>query len=298
MRRAVLVLALVGALAGAAGLWVTRAEGLAAGDIAALAALDGDAARGEEVFWAAGCASCHAAPEAAGDDRMILTGGRAFPSDFGTFVAPNVSMHPESGIGDWTLAEFADAVQRGVSPSGAHYYPAFPYTAYALAAPQEVVDLWAFWQGLPAADVASRPHDLAFPFSIRRGVGAWKLLHAGRGHATPGADDASVARGRHLAEALAHCGECHTPRDATGGLDRSRWLQGAPDPGGKGRVPGLAPDQLDWSAGEIAAYLNDGFTPDYDSAGGHMVSVIRNLARLPEADRVAIAAYLKALPDG
>jgi mono/diheme cytochrome c family protein len=108
--------------------------------------------------------------------------------------------------------------------------------------------------------------------------------------------DAEEARGRYLVEALAHCAECHTPRDALGGLDRSAWMAGAPNPSGSGTIPALTPDRLTWSVGEIAAYLNDGFTPSFDSAGGHMVSVIRNMAMLPEADRLAIAAYLKTLP--
>ena len=294
MRRALTVLAVLGAAVVAAGLWITGPQHLPADTFAGLT---GDAVAGERVFWAAGCASCHAAPDATGEARLTLAGGQAFPSDFGTFIAPNISMDPENGIGSWTLAQFADAVQRGTSPDGGHLYPAFPYTTYANASAQEVADLWAFWQALPASDAESLPHELGFPFNIRLGVGAWKLLYANKGFVTPEPSDPQVARGRHIVEALAHCGECHTPRDALGGLDRARWLKGAPDPSGKGRIPDITPASLDWSAEEIAAYLNDGFTPDYDSAGGHMVAVISNLALLPEEDRPAIAAYLKALPD-
>ena len=261
-----------------------------------LAGLTGDAVAGEGVFWAAGCVSCHAAEGATGEDRLILSGGQRFPSDFGTFVAPNISMHPEQGIGDWTLAQFVTALQEGTSPEGRHYYPAFPYTAYRLAERQDLADLWAYWQTLPASDVPSEAHEIGFPFSIRRAVGVWNLLNMRDDFTITGDLTEEVARGRYLVEALAHCAECHTPRDALGGLDRSAWMAGAPNPSGSGTIPPLTPDELTWSTGEIAAYLNDGFTPAFDSAGGHMVSVIRNMAMLTEADRLAIAAYLKALP--
>lgn len=281
-----IVLAVLG---GVIGLWLTQATALPPPK----GVITGDIVRGEQVFWAAGCASCHTAPDAP-EGSLVLAGGQTFPSDFGTFVAPNVSMDPTHGIGGWTEAQFLAAVRAGVSPDGAHYYPVFPYTAYALADPQDLVDLWAFWQELPADPTPSKPHGVGLPFSIRRAVGAWKLLNTPDGFTGP-ASTPEEERGRYLAEALGHCAECHTPRDALGGLDRSRWMAGAPNPSGQGRIPDITPAALTWSQAEIAAYLNDGFTPDFDSAGGHMVSVIRNLSRLPEDDRKAIAAYLKAL---
>jgi mono/diheme cytochrome c family protein len=293
MRRILLTLAVI-ALVGLGAFWLaTRPDGVSAAE---LAALEGNAAAGEAVFWAAGCASCHAAEDAEGEARLVLEGGQRFPSEFGTFVAPNISTHPEHGIGDWTLADFVTALQEGISPEGRHYYPAFPYPAYRLAERQDLADLWAFWQTLPASDVPSRPHDVGFPFSIRRTVGVWNLLNLSDDFVVTGALTEQAERGRYLSEALAHCGECHTPRDALGGLDRSAWLAGAPDPTGSGSIPALTPDELTWSEGDIAAYLNDGFTPDFDTAGGHMASVIRNLSQLPDRDRRAIAAYLKALP--
>ena len=289
--RALIVLAL---LAGGAAWALTRPAIIAEAEIAGL---QGDAAAGEAVFWAAGCASCHAEETATGAARLVLSGGQAFASDFGTFRAPNISTDPVHGIGGWTLAQFLTATQNGIGPEGQHYYPAFPYTAYRLAERQDLADLFAFLQTLPVSDVPSQPHEVGFPFSIRRAVGLWNLLYL-RDEATIGGDlDAEAARGRYLVEALGHCGECHTPRGPLGALDRSRWLQGAPDPTGGGRrIPGLAPGQLDWSAVEIASYLADGFTPAFDTAGGHMRQVIANLANLPEADRLAIAAYLAQVP--
>ncbi len=293
MRRLTLLAATTGLIV-LGVLWVMTIPDRTSAD--ELSGFTGDAGRGETVFWAGGCASCHAAPDADGDARLVLTGGQRFPSDFGTFVAPNISPDPVAGIGSWTVADFATALRHGVSPDGTYYYPAFPYTAYALTETQDLVDLWAFWQTLPATPVASLPHDVAFPFNIRRTVGVWNLLFLPQDFNVSGPLEPEVARGRYLAEALAHCGECHTPRNALGALDRGAWLGGAPNPTGDGTIPGLTSAQLNWSAGEISAYLADGFTPEFDSAGGHMVSVIRNLAHLDDDDRMAIAAYLKALP--
>jgi mono/diheme cytochrome c family protein len=290
MKRFAIAVLLLGAAGLSLGLLLTRGTQVPE---SLLADALGDAAAGAQVFHAAGCASCHAAPGATGDARLILAGGQRFASDFGTFLAPNISPHPEEGIGGWTWIEFASAVLRGVSPEGAHFYPAFPYTAYALMSAAEVADLWAYIQTLPHSDAPSAPHELGFPFNIRRSVAVWKLLNGAPDWVL---DPTPTDRGRHLVEALAHCAECHTPRDALGRLDKTRWMAGAPNPSGQGRIPGLTPAQLDWSEADIAYYLETGFTPDFDSAGGHMASVITNMALLPPEDRAAIAAYVKALP--
>ncbi|MCR9108052.1 cytochrome c [Marivita sp. XM-24bin2] len=293
MRRGLIVGGLCLAAIVAAGLFVTRAVPV---DASAFDGLEGDAANGEKVFTAAGCASCHAAPDATGEAKVILAGGQRFDSDFGTFIAPNISPHPEAGIGSWSLGEFASAVQKGVSPDGQHYYPAFPYASYIHMTDQDVVDLWAFWQTLPEDATPSQPQEVNFPFSIRRSVGVWKYLYLTDDWVMQDVPKPELERGRYLVEALAHCGECHTPRDALGGLDRSQWLAGAANPTGPGQIPSLTPDDLGWGPTDIVYYLETGFTPDFDSAGGHMVSVIENFAKLPASDREAVAAYLKALP--
>lgn len=228
---------------------------------------------------------------------MRLGGGQAFASDFGTFYAPNISPDPNHGIGSWNAVQFAQAVTRGVSPRGGHYYPAFPYTAYRHMTATDVLDLWAYMQTLPADQTSNKPHDVAFPFNIRRGLGLWKVLYGRGDFVLTGDLTPAQLRGRYLVEGLAHCGECHTPRGALGGIQRSAWLRGAPNPSGKGKIPGITPDQLEWSEGELVEYFTSGFTPEYDSAGGKMADVVGNLAQLPETDRAAIAAYLKALPN-
>lgn len=280
------------ALAAAGGWWLTAPQPV---DPARLAGLTADAGRGQAVFHAAGCASCHMAPGAQGDARLVLAGGQRFETPFGTFVAPNISSDPTQGIGGWGVQALADAVMAGVSPEGAHYYPAFPWASYAGMAPQDMVDLHAYMATLPADATPSQPNDIGFPFNIRRGIGLWKLAFAGDGPVLDLPDlTEAEQRGRYLAEVLGHCGECHTPRDAlTGAPDSSRWLAGGPDASGKGKVPNITPAALDWTAAEIAEYLNSGFTPDYDSAGGHMALVVSNFARLPASDRDAVAAYLK-----
>ncbi len=282
-------------LVAAGALWLISApdvlpESEFAGDAA------GDPARGESIFTAAGCASCHHAPES--EDKLVLAGGQRFASDFGTFIAPNISPDPVQGIGAWSLHDFANALLRGVSPEGQHYYPAFPYSAYIRMQPQDVADLWSYIQSLPASQEPSQPHEVGFPFNIRRGLGLWKQLYLDPSWVMADAGTEELARGRYLVEALAHCGECHTPRDGFGGLQREAWLTGAPNPSGEGSIPALTPDKLSWDAASIAYYLETGFTPDYDSAGGHLVAVVENFAKLPAEDRAAVAAYVKALPEG
>ncbi len=290
MRRALSGLALAGIVVLIGGAVATRPQSLADD---ALIGLTPDAGRGAVIYAAAGCASCHAAEDGPAD---VLSGGKAFVSAFGTFHAPNISQDADQGIGGWSDLQIANAITQGVGADGAHLYPAFPYTAYHKAELQDVVDLIAHLRTLPADPTPSQPHDLGFPFNIRAGLGLWKALYLKGGWVLAEAPTPEVTRGRYLAEALGHCGECHTPRDALGGLDRGAWLSGAPNPSGKGRIPNITPGGLSWSEGEIAEYLSSGFTPDFDTAGGAMAEVVKNTAQLPDTDRAAIAAYLKAVP--
>ncbi|MCB2129227.1 MAG: cytochrome c [Rhodobacteraceae bacterium] len=293
MRLKLKTLVAVAALAVGAGWFLTRPSPLPDD---AMSGVTADAAHGETVFWAAGCASCHSAPDAEGDARLILSGGQRFPSPFGTFVAPNISSDSDAGIGNWSALDLANAMTRGVSPGGQHYFPAFPYASYNKADLQDIADLRAFLATLPADPRPSEPHDVAFPFNIRAALGGWKLLFLSTDWVVTGDLTPQEQRGRYLVEALGHCGECHTPRNLLGGTERSRWLAGGPVPAGKGRFPNITPAGLTWSERDIAEYLKSGFTPDFDSAGGHMASVVENFAHLPDSDRLAIAAYLKKVP--
>lgn len=259
-----------------------------------------DLANGEQLFWAGGCAGCHSAKGAQGDALKVMSGGRALPSPFGTFHIPNISPDPNAGIGNWTLAQFGNAMTRGVGPNGEHLYPSFPYGSYARLTAKDVNDLFGYLKTLPANSNIAPPHELGFPYNIRLGVGVWKYLYFNdQPRVELASADEKVKRGQFLVEGPGHCGECHTPRDPMGGFQPDRWLAGGPNPEGKGSIPNITPGSKDvgsWSEGDIANYLETGFTPDFDSAGGSMVEVQQNVAHLPKSDLEAIAAYLKAVP--
>jgi mono/diheme cytochrome c family protein len=276
---------------GVLGWWLTAPE---TSDSDLLAGVTPDAVHGRNVFNTAGCASYHQTE--AVKDRLELGGGQAFPSDFGTFFAPNISPDPEHGIGRWQPIDLVNAMRHGTSPDGSHYYPAFPYTSYGNATLFDIASLYTYLMTLPAVSTPNAAHEVGFPFNVRRLLGGWKLLFGRVDWALRDAPDPETKRGRYLVEALGHCGECHTPRNVLGGLDRARWLSGAPNPTGKGRIPNITAAKLNWSDADLMTYFKTGLTPDFDSAGGHMAAVIRNLEQLPEEDLRAIIAYLRAVP--
>lgn len=301
MKKALIVLLVLAAVAAGAGWGLSAPTRMS--DAEASALTEGDPGKGELVFWAGGCASCHAAPEAEGDDLFRLGGGLKLATPFGTFVVPNISSSDADGIGSWSLTEFANAMTHGTSPDGENLYPAFPYTSYARMSGQDLGDLYAFLKTVPAVEGKTAPHELGFPFNMRRGLGLWKRLFLDPAPviADPTGDvnPDLWARGRYLVEGPGHCGECHTPRNLAGGLELASWLGGAAAPTGDGSIPDITPAEGalgGWSASDIAYYLESGFTPEYDSVGGEMVHVQENMARLPAEDREAIAAYLTAIP--
>jgi mono/diheme cytochrome c family protein len=255
-----------------------------------------DLANGLTTFNAGGCSSCHAVPGQ--PDRLKLGGGLAIPSPFGTFYAPNISPDPADGIGRWNEAQFVRAVTQGVSPSGYHYFPAFPYTSYAHARVSDIRDLFAYLKTLPRVQGKVREHDVPFPFNIRRNVGIWKWLFM---DAEPYQPDTSRSpqwnRGAYLVNSLGHCAECHSPRNFLGGIIAAQRFAGGPNPEGEGWVPNITEKGLgDWSEKDIAYLLETGLTPDSDSVGGSMVRVIKNTSELSAEDRAAIADYVKSLP--
>ena len=301
MKHALRVAAVLLATGLVAAWWLTRPLPM---DAAVLPGHLPDAQAGAAVFLAGGCASCHATPvdgkRAEGDDKLILGGGLELDTPYGVFRVPNISPPPDDGIGGWTALDFVNAMQRGVAPDGTHYYPAFPYTSYARMDTRDVLDLKAYLDTLAPVAGKVADHSLGFPWRVRRGIGLWKRRYLDSSpvlHIEP--LDAQLARGRALVEGAGHCGECHTPRDAFGGPDLSRWLAGAPNPDGPGKVPNITPagkNLSTWSAADIAYYLESGFTPEFDTVGSSMVAVQENMAELTAADRAAIAAYLRAVP--
>jgi mono/diheme cytochrome c family protein len=202
---------------------------------------------------------------AAGEDMLVLAGGQPFASPFGTFMAPNISMDAEAGIGDWAAIDLWNALHHGTSPEGQHYYPVLPYGAYIHMEPQDVVDLHAYMQTLPADDTPSEPHDVGFPFNMRVALGGWKMLFLNDDWVMQGDLSPELTRGREIVEGLGHCAECHTPRNALGGLRTgSAWMTGAPNPAGRGSFPDLTPPEMSWSEAELQEYFTSGFTPMFD----------------------------------
>ncbi len=299
MIRKLFLLAIVLAVIGAGVFWaLTWPSTLAAGD---LPPHQPDVANGAYIFAAGGCNSCHAAPGAKGDDKLELSGGLALATPFGKFHVPNISPDPEHGIGQWTLAEFVTSMKYGVGREGAHLYPAFPFASYQRMRIEDMIDLKAYLDTLPPVATSAPPHELPFPFNIRRGLGLWKLLYVDGSTLEPDPDrTAQLNRGAYLVRGPGHCGECHSPRNFMGGIIESRAYSGGPAPEGDGKIPNITPDPEtgigNWTEDEIVEFFATGFKPDFDSVGGNMAAVQQNLAKLAPEDRMAIAVFLKSLP--
>lgn len=276
--------------------FVTSPDRFAAAETKDVAEGIGDAERGKLVFAGGDCASCHASPGQ--PDRLRLGGGLALASPYGTFRAPNISMDPVDGIGNWTTRDLANALLRGTSPGGSHYYPVFPYESFAHMRAADVQDLMAYLRTLPAVKGRPPGHDLSPLFGIRRFVGFWKLLYFRPGPILPdAARDETWNRGRYLSEALAHCAECHSSRDMFGGIKAGTRYAGGQDPTGTGFYPNITAARIgNWSEQQLANMLKTGNTPNHGRVGSSMAGVVTNLAMLPESDRNAIAAFVKSLP--
>jgi len=262
---------------------------------AAYAEAQGDAKRGSYLAKAAGCVGCHTEAK---EGAPAFAGGRALKTPFGTFYGPNITPDPQAGIGKWSEADFLRAMRQGERPDGSNYFPAFPYTSFTRMTDQDLRDLWAYLRSLPGNNRANQPHALSFPYSMRSLVSVWKRMFF-----TPGPlpNDPQLspaaARGRYLVVALAHCGECHTPRNALGGAKKDRFLAGGKGPDDK-NVPNLTPTRLKkWSDNELKEFLTTGMYSDGDIPAEAMAEVIRNTtSQLTPEDLDAIIAYLRALP--
>lgn len=260
------------------------------------------AERGHRIFAATGGCTCHTNYPGEGDKAPELAGGRPLETPFGIYYSTNITPDRETGIGSWSREDFVRAMREGMSPRSEHYFPVFPYTSFTGLSDADLADLKAHLDSLPARRRENRAPDAQPPFSWRAAIAAWKYLNftPARIENDPG-QDAGWNRGRYLVLAAAHCGECHTPRTLTGGLDRTKWLAGSSD-GPEGELaPNITPDERtgigDWSVPDLVWYLETGLKPDGDDTQGLMSEVIRHgYAKLPHEDREAIARYLKSVP--
>ncbi len=260
-------------------------------------AQSGDPARGEYILAMSGCVACHTAPKGG----AFLAGGRELKTDFGSFFSPNITPDPETGIGGWSEEDLVRALREGVSPDGKHYYPTFPYTSYARMTDQDIADLKAYLDTVPAVRNPVQGHDLPFPFSIRASMIGWKMLFFDDAPFEPDpSQSAAWNRGAYLVNGPGHCGECHTPRNLLGVVNADRPLAGNKNGPEGEKVPNITPSDDgigDWSEDDIVSALETGLLPDGDFLGSVMTDVVEdNTGKLTADDLLAIATYLKSLP--
>lgn len=263
-------------------------------------AQDGDAVkRGEYLVRAGGCVSCHTDRKGGGPE---LAGGRALATPFGTFFSPNITPDKSTGIGAWSDADFVNALKHGKRPDGSNYFPVFPYPTYTKMTDADALAIKAWLFSRPPVGRPNQSHDVVFPFSWRFLQTGWRLLFFADGEWRPDpARPAEYNRGGYLVEALAHCQECHTPRNRLGGLDRSKRFAGTRDGPEGERVPNITPDRDtgigNWTKEDLAQMLKTGETPDFSTVAKSMGEAIADgLKHLTDADRAAIATYILAQP--
>ena len=264
------------------------------GSLSKLTELKGDPQRGAYLARMSGCIACHTNSASGGSP---LTGGVALSTGFGTFYSPNLTTDKTHGMGGWTLTDFDRAVRQGVSPDGEPYFPAFPYGFYTKLTDQDVADLWAAFQTVPAVAEPSKDQDLIFPFSFRPGMKLWRALFWRREPFRPieGKSD-QWNRGKYIVEGPGHCGACHTPRNLLGARKAGFTLQGAEGLPGDGKSPPITADRLKqegWTVDTLKYALKSGILPDGDAFGGSMGEVVREGTRfLNDNDLTAVAIYI------
>jgi mono/diheme cytochrome c family protein len=257
-----------------------------------------DVERGKYLIHAGGCVTCHTDES---DDAVPFTGGRALESPFGTFYVPNITPDRRTGIGEWSDDDFVRAFWEGVSPSGEHYFPAFPFTSYTGVTRADLLAMKAYLFSLKPVEQQNREHDLPFMMSSRGAAGAWKRRYFNASRFQPDPNKTGEwNRGAYLVRHLGHCGECHTPRARLGAIRDTHELRGNPDGPGEEEIPNISADPDEgigrWSLNDIEYFLEVGMLPDGDFTGGSMADVVEdNTSQLTREDRLAIATYLKSV---
>ena len=254
--------------------------------------------RGEVLFKAADCAACHTDVKGGGQP---LAGGRPLATPFGLFYGPNITPDKERGIGGWSEAQFRGALRRGGDDEGNYLFPVFPFTSFTGMSDQDIADLYAYLRTRPPVAQPNKPHEVKPPFGWRFLLVFWRMLFFAEGPLQPVAGQSEEwNRGRYLAEAVVHCEECHTPRNFMGALKRSQAFAGNPQGPDGMKVPNVTPDGEtgigNWSLEDITTLLKTGQTPEFDFVGSGMAEVVKGTAALSDADRRAIAVYVKSLP--
>jgi mono/diheme cytochrome c family protein len=250
------------------------------------------AAKGADLAALGYCAVCHTAP-----GGKPYAGSRALPTPFGVIYSSNITPDSETGIGRWSKEAFSRALRDGISREGYHLYPAFPFDHFTHLTDDDIGALYAFM--MTREPVNSRPPDnkLPFPFNLRPLLAGWKLLFLSRGpREASSTQNAEFNRGAYLAESVAHCGACHTPRNALGAEKKSNDYDGGESEGWN--APALnassrAPTA--WTPDQLFTYLKTGWQAQHGAAAGPMAPVTESMARVPDNDIRAIAIYIASL---
>jgi mono/diheme cytochrome c family protein len=251
--------------------------------------------RGEYLARAADCLICHTAP--GGKD---YAGGLSFPLPFGTLYSTNITPDKATGIGDYTDQDFLDAMQRGIRRDGARLYPAMPFTSYTYMTDADALAIKAYLFSRPPVNSAAPADTLRFPFNQRWLMGVWSLAFNENSRFRPNpAQSAAWNRGAYVAEALAHCGECHTPRNLAFALDNRRKYGGAITAGW--HAFDITSDTGSgigaWSDDEVAAYLSAGHARGRGTASGPMGEAVdHSLSDVAPSDIRALTTYVRSVP--
>lgn len=242
--------------------------------------------KGEYLVRLGGCIHCHSS-----SFSEPLAGGRRLVTPFGDFYTPNITPDHETGIGRWSEEDFSNALD-GKAPDGSLYYPVFPYRTYSNISAEDRAEMFRYLKSLKPIRKTNLPHEIGFPYDWRWLLNFWQTFYSSRAGKLPG-------RGAYLVEALAHCTECHTPRDRLGGLRQDRWLAGS-----SLQVEGVAPPNItpeprtglgNWSLEDWEKFLATGVRPSGRAVGGEMAWVIYQTSVLTPEDRKAVAEYLRGL---
>jgi mono/diheme cytochrome c family protein len=251
--------------------------------------------RGRYLTDAGDCVACHTLP----GSGQLLAGGRPLETPFGTLLAPNITPDPETGIAAWTDDEFVNSLTKGTGRNGTHLYPAMPYTYMTKVTREDAIAIRAYLNTIPAVRNPVQPNQLPFPFDVRAGLIAWDALNFRAAEFKPAADkSAAWNRGAYLVEGLAHCGLCHTPKNAAGGDEASQRFKGYALQGWF--APDITNDRRRgigaWSVEDVATYLKTGHNR-FTAASGPMAEVVMDsTSKLTDDDLNAIAVYLKDQP--
>jgi nicotinate dehydrogenase subunit B len=250
-------------------------------------------ARGAQVAALGNCVTCHTS-----DQGEPFAGGKAFNTGFGTVYSSNLTPDADTGLGAWSYPAFERAMRQGVSRDGHALYPAFPYTAFASISDDDMTALYAWLMQRPAVSQATPKADMGFPFGMRSLMLLWNgLFHQPSAYQYDPTQTAQWNRGEYLVNGAAHCGACHTPRNALGAEQKSSaYLQGAVLDGWQApALTSLNPSPVPWRAEDFFHYLRHGYTDFHGVASGPMAHVVRNLQAVPDADLQAMAVYLASL---